>query len=86
MNVEELTALLGGWEGDVLGTVGRVEPDEEQGRFKPEIWLELRPLAERRKCCSECGQAVDQVHDFEERWVRELPILGPRKVKKLKRR
>lgn len=77
MNVEELTALLGGWEGDVLGTVGRVEPDEEQGRFKPEIWLELRPLAERRKCCSECGQAVDQVHDFEERWVRELPILGP---------
>ena len=76
MNVEELTALLGGWEGYVLGTVGRVEPDEEQGRFKPEIWLELLPLAERRKCCSGCGQEVDQVHDFEERWVRELPILG----------
>jgi hypothetical protein len=42
LNVEELTALLGGWEGYVLGTVGRVEPVGEQGRFKPEIWLELR--------------------------------------------
>jgi hypothetical protein len=56
LNVEELTALLGGWEGYVLGTVGRVEPVGEQGHFKPEIWLELRPLAERRKCCSGCGQ------------------------------
>ena len=76
MNVEELTALLGGWEGYVLGTVGRLEPDADEGRSEEEIWLELLPAAKRRKCCSGCGQEVEQVHDVEERWVRDLPILG----------
>lgn len=76
MNVEELTALLGGWEGYVLGAVGRLEPEADEGRSEEEIWLELRPCADRRKCCSGCGQEVDQVHDVEERWIRDLPILG----------
>jgi transposase len=76
LNKEELTALLGGWEGYVLGTVGRMEPDEEQGRNEPEVWLELWPCAGRQKHCGGCGQQVDQVHDVEERWVRDLPILG----------
>jgi hypothetical protein len=55
LNVEELTALLGGWEGYVLGAVGRLEPDEDEGRSEEEIWLELLPAAKRRKCCSGCG-------------------------------
>lgn len=76
MNAKELTALLGGWEGYVLGTVGRLPPDAQQGRSREEIWLELCPVAERRKYCSGCGQEVDRVHDVEERWVHELPILG----------
>lgn len=76
MNKVELTALLGGWEGYVLGTVGRLEADKSQGRREPEIWLELWPVARRRKCCGGCGQQVDQVHDVVERWVRDLPILG----------
>ncbi|HWB14711.1 MAG TPA: ISL3 family transposase [Pirellulales bacterium] len=76
MNVEELTALLGGWEGYLLGTASRLEPVADEGRSEEEVWLELRPCADRRKCCSGCGQEVDQVHDVEERWVRDLPILG----------
>jgi transposase len=76
LNKGELTALLGGWEGYSLGTVGRMEPDEAQGRNESELRLELWPGAKRRKCCSGCGQEVDQVHDVVERWVRDLPILG----------
>ena len=40
----------------------------------PEVWIEL--IRETGlMICSGCGQACDKVHDWEERWVRDLPIL-----------
>lgn len=69
----ELAALLGDWKGYQLGTFGRlpVDPDHPE-----EVWLELRPCPERVKRCSGCQQWVQAVHDTEERWIRDLPILG----------
>jgi transposase len=67
---EELNALLGGWEGYQLGTIGRVKPgDSSEG-----IWIELLPRADRVKLCSGCQQPAQAEHDREERWIRDLPI------------
>jgi transposase len=73
---EELTAVFGGWEGYTLGTVGRREPNDEEGRTEPELWLELIPCSSRGLQCSGCGESVNAIHDVTERWVRDLPILG----------
>jgi len=69
----ELLELLGGWKGYTLGTIGRLPLDAEHPE---EVWLELLPLSERTKRCSGCQEVVDAVHDMEERWVRDLPLLG----------
>ena len=73
MTRAELAELLGEWKGYQLGTVGRlpVDPDHPE-----EIWLELRPGPERVKRCRGGQPCVDAVHDPEERWIRDLPILG----------
>ena len=73
MSTEELTALLGGWEGHRIGTVGRFQADEKGPTAQ--VWIELLPDPERRMVCSGCGQVVSQVHETTERWVRDLPIL-----------
>lgn len=67
--------MLGGWEGYCLGTVDRVTPDEEDEDYE-EVWIELLPRASRVKICSGCGQGVERVHDCQERWIRDLFILG----------
>jgi len=72
---EEVSTLLGGWEGYRLGTIGRREPDEEESRERPEVWIELLPRDNREMRCSGCGEAAESVHDTEERWVRDLAIL-----------
>ena len=69
----QLAQLLGEWKGYELGTFGR-RPQE--GDAPEEVWLELRPSPGRAKVCSGCLQPVDAVHDTEERWVRDLPLLG----------
>lgn len=69
----ELAELLGGWKGYQLGTVGRLPVDADHPE---EVWLELRPCPDRRKRCSGCQQFVEAVHDTEERWIRDLPLLG----------
>ena len=63
------TQLLGGWEGYELGTVGRVKQDEHEV-----VWIELLPYADRLKLCSGCRKAADSVHDWEERWIQDLPM------------
>lgn len=73
MTQEELTQLLGGWEGYRLEATERRDASEPGAR--PEIWLTLEPDEQRCKRCSGCGQVVQAVHDSEERWVRDLPIL-----------
>ena len=73
---DQLTRVLGRWEGYAVGTVQRFEagvkgPD-------PQVWIELHPRSGRVKMCDGCGQSLPEagVHDVEPRWVRDLPILG----------
>ena len=75
MSKDELTALLGGWEGYTLGTVGRVQVGPE-GQAREEVHLELLPVRDRARVCSGCGKPCRSVHDTAERWVDDLPILG----------
>ena len=75
MPTRDITALLGAWEGYRVGTVGRFEAGELSEKSKtPEELIELirqpGPMI-----CSGCSQVCKKVHDWEERWVRDLPIL-----------
>jgi transposase len=70
---EELTALLGGWEGYRLGTVGRFEAGDKGPT--PQVWIELLPDYRRAMVCSACGHSTHQLHDVAARWIRDLPIL-----------
>ena len=71
MSTDTYTAILGKWEGYWVRHAGRVTPE---GSEQEEVWIEL--AAEPRTMrCSCCGDVVDSVHDCEERWVRDLPIL-----------
>ena len=69
----ESIEILGEWKGYGIGTVGRFEKGEQGD--SPEVWIELIPTAGREQVCTGCGGTVDSVHDTEERWVRDLPIL-----------
>ena len=73
MAYDEITALLGGWEGFELVGVRR-EPMSETDPV-PQIVLELRPLPGHPKRCSRCGEVVVEIHDVTDRRVRDLPIL-----------
>lgn len=72
MAYDEITALLGGWEGFELTGVQREPPS---GNDPPRIVLELRPVPNYPKRCSRCGAVVVEIHDVSERRVRDLPIL-----------
>jgi len=69
---DQLVTLLGGWKGYQLGTVGwlPIDPDHPE-----EVWLELRPDPDRSPRCRGCGQEAAAIHEIEERWVRDLPLL-----------
>lgn len=82
MTKEELTRLLGGWEGYSLNSLERHEPTEG-GR--PQIRLTLEPEPTREKRCSGCGDIVQAIHDTEDRWVRDLPILDAETWLRLRR-
>lgn len=73
MAYEEITALLGGWEGFELVGVERRAASET--RPIPEIVLKLQAVRGAPKRCSGCGEIVEIVHDMAERRVRDLPIL-----------
>jgi transposase len=72
VSVDECNALLGGWDGYRVGTVGRFEASAEQAR--PEVWIELHPCATRLRC-SGCQEESSATHDVTARWVRDLPLL-----------
>jgi transposase len=71
MAYEDITMLLGGWEGFELVNVRR-EPATGAAVV---IELELRPVPTHAQRCSRCGEVVAEVHDVSERRVRDLPIL-----------
>jgi transposase len=63
---------LGVWDGYEVQEVERFEAGVKGPR--PQAWIEVRPKADRQKICDGCGQEVEQIHDTEERHVRDLPI------------
>jgi transposase len=68
---EEITLLLGGWEGfEIVGVRRR---QSEHGA--PTIEIELGRVAGVARRCSRCDRVVTEVHDVTVRRVRELPIL-----------
>jgi len=75
LSKDELTAVLGGWEGYTLGTVGRLEVGSD-GHRREEVHLELLPARDHARLCSGCGKPCRAIHDTTERWVDDLPILG----------
>ena len=80
MTNDELTELLGGWEGYRLSGVRRVGVVAEYSEAHPVIEIELEPCADRVKRCNGCLQEVDRVHDFTVRRVRDLNILDARTI------
>jgi transposase len=77
---DELTAILGGWEGYRVLDIRRLEVDLEYSEAHPVIEIELEPCADRIKRCGSCLQEVDHVHDVAVRRVRDLNMLDARTV------
>lgn len=73
MSKDDLTAVLGGWEGYRIGTVGRFEAGIKGPTTQ--VWIELLPDYTGPMACDGCGGKTHQLHDVTERWVRDLPIL-----------
>jgi len=70
---DQFIELLGDWEGYDLVDAKRLEGDADHPR--PEVHLVLAPKTGVGRRCSGCGERVMLVHDVDERWVRDLPIL-----------
>jgi len=73
LRTNELAQVLGEWEGYWIGIAERFEAGVKGERA--EVWIELHLSASRPGVCSGCGQTVAAVHEYEERWVRDPPIL-----------
>lgn len=73
MPSRDVTALLGEWEGYRIGFVERHESDGDGSG--PQVWVELIRNSDGPMICSGCGRACERYHDWEERWIRDLPIL-----------
>ncbi|MFQ5503136.1 MAG: ISL3 family transposase [Phycisphaerae bacterium] len=70
---EEITALLGEWEGYRVGFVERHKGKKDGSAS--EVWIELIRRDDVPMICSGCGQGCERYHDWDERWIRDLPIL-----------
>jgi transposase len=68
----DVIEVLGQWEGYRVGFVKRQPPVSD--RSPPVLWVELIRRNESM-VCSGCGGTCDRYHDWEERWIRDLPIL-----------
>ena len=72
MAVEDLSGLLGDWEGFELAGVTK-HPATETDPV-PRLVIELRPVPDYPKWCSRCGEIVIKIHDVSVRQVRDLPV------------
>ncbi len=70
---QDVSGVLCGWEGYRIGTITRTEADKDQP--VPAVWIELIREPGQPMICSGCHQTCSTVHDWDERWVRDLPIL-----------
>lgn len=73
LSTEQLTALLGEWEGYRIGTAQRFEAGQKGPTAQ--VWIELFPDPARPMVCSRCGRPGQRLHDLQERWIRDLPVL-----------
>lgn len=73
MSAPKSTDVLGEWEGYDTGLMQRFEAGDKGPTAQ--AWIELHAMPGHRMCCSGCGRFTDKVHDTEERWVRDLPVL-----------
>ncbi len=73
MTKEELSDLLGGWQGYHLGTVERIQISDTK-RPHTEVWIELLRNQGEEMMCSNCGNLTCKIHDWDDRWIRDLPI------------
>ena len=74
MNEKHYIAQLGGWQGFKVGTVRRF--DSKGNGMRDEVWIELYPDPEYPMICSRCSEKVSAVHEWTERWIRDLPAWG----------
>ena len=84
MDNDEVTAILGTWEGYELDGAQRTEGST--GEASAQIELRLRVERGRVGICSGCGEPAQAVHEYEWRRVRDLPILGCRTYIRFQRR
>ncbi|MBK7908723.1 MAG: ISL3 family transposase [Gemmatimonadetes bacterium] len=73
MAYEELSALLGGWEGFMIAAVRREPTSTTQP--VPRVVIVLEPVPSRPKRCSRCDGEVVTVHEVTTRRVRDLPLM-----------
>ena len=72
MPSNDVIEVLGEWEGYRVGFVKRHPPGADGSPAA--LWIELIRQNEAM-VCSGCGGRCDRYHDWEERWIRDLPIL-----------
>jgi transposase len=74
LSTPESIERLGDWKGYRVGAVERYEAGVKGPRR--EAWIELQPDPGREKRCSGCNELVDGVHEYQERWIQDLPVWG----------
>lgn len=73
MPSSDVIEVLGEWEGYRVGWVKRHPPGPDGSPGV--LWIELIRQGEGPMICSGCGACCDRYHDWDERWIRDLPIL-----------
>lgn len=75
MPSDDVIEVLGQWEGYEIGFVKRHPPgsDGSQAVVVVELIRMDTPMV-----CSSCGGTCDRYHDWDERWIRDLPLLDAR--------
>lgn len=73
--MDELNAVLGEWEGYAVFNCWRTRACADTGT-REAVWIELNRRTDVPFRCPGCGQTLDRYHDYDERAVRDLPILG----------
>ncbi len=76
MDYDQVTEILGGWEGYELESGRRIDSGSE-GR-SGQVELKLRLDGGCGGTCSGCGQPAEAVHEYAWRRIRDLPILDCR--------
>lgn len=74
MSSTECIGRLGRWEGYRVGSADRFEAGVKGPRS--EAWIELLGDPAREKRCSGCGELVEGIHEYQERWIQDLPVWG----------